>query len=974
MKISLILPLFLFISLFAEAQQPYIIRLTKENGLPTNEVYNLHQDQKGYMWIATDKGLYRYDGTNYRLYSHSKMSHKSGSYIKEDRFGRIWYRNFDGAIFYVENDSLKLLGNELLSAGNKEMVMLQDELIYIDRTSSIIYFDIVKMKIKKKQPLLHPFATITRVDSQFYSITYNNKVDFYNSNNQLIKTYQGFNKSSSIYGTAIKGDTIISFEGYGNEQFLYAFYNEKRHIWYHNHSGIQIQGFERISNTLWILNRVGLLSIDLNTHDVKENLVKDASASHVIVDKNKYIWISTTSNGIYIFPSQSNERVYEFPIANAKIKRINHQFILYNEFGEIIHFDNNKKNIKPIYHNNSKFAIYDIVNLGQRKIFSNSNTNNQNINLFKYDNQTLLGLSGGLKEMVMLDHKYAVSALTGGASINLFVESKTPSIWDDFYHKQLAKDTNFIFLGFDSSVNIYNDVRARTVAFDSFNRIIYWGTNIGLIYANTDTLGELNYDGDRLYTSKIILKNEALFILTNSGQLLIKNKLSEIENLELVNKHGPFFWMKSLNNKLYLATAQSIIELELNALESLMKKPIIHKIITHKKTAEINDIEMKDSFYYLTSNNLIIELDRYINTGKNEIPFYVNYILAKNKLIYNLKNPHFNHLENDIDIHFSVLDYYNNEHLIKYRINEETWKTIDPSQRILSLASLSKGEYHISFSIDDIIYHEAIVFTIKAPWYLQWWFIVLSVLMILFLIYLFYTWRIKTSLKENKYQLEKSNLEKDLRNSMLSSIKSQMNPHFLFNALNTIQSFIITEDKNKAANYLSKFSKLTRSVLEMSEKDRISLQEEINTLTMYLDLEKMRFEDFNYKIEIKPNIDIMQTYIPSMILQPYIENAIKHGLLHLNGQKNLTIHFDKKNNQELTITIEDNGIGRKRSEEINRLQKDKHQSFATEANKKRIELLNQEKNKIGVEYIDKTDTNGRAIGTVVVLTITTENH
>ncbi|MBK7958359.1 MAG: hypothetical protein IPK03_09705 [Bacteroidetes bacterium] len=369
MKISLILPIYLFISLFAEAQQPYIIRLTKENGLPTNEVYNLHQDQKGYMWIATDKGLYRYDGTNYRLYSHTKMSHKSGSYIKEDRFGRIWYRNFDGAIFYVENDSLKLLGNELLSAGNKEMVMLQDELIYIDRTSSIIYFDIVKMKIKKKQPLMHPFATITRVDSQFYSITYNNKVDFYNSNNQLIKTYQGINESSIIYGTAIKGDTIISFEGFGNAQFLYAFYNKKHHLWYHNQNGNQIQGFERISNTLWILNRVGLLSIDLNTHDAKENLVKDASASHVIVDKNKYIWISTTSNGIYIFPSKSNERVYEFPIANSKIKLIDKKLILFNEFGEIIHFDNHKKNIEPIYHNNSKFAIYDILNLGQRKYF-----------------------------------------------------------------------------------------------------------------------------------------------------------------------------------------------------------------------------------------------------------------------------------------------------------------------------------------------------------------------------------------------------------------------------------------------------------------------------------------------------------------------------------------------------------------------------------------------------------------------------
>jgi LytS/YehU family sensor histidine kinase len=104
-------------------------------------------------------------------------------------------------------------------------------------------------------------------------------------------------------------------------------------------------------------------------------------------------------------------------------------------------------------------------------------------------------------------------------------------------------------------------------------------------------------------------------------------------------------------------------------------------------------------------------------------------------------------------------------------------------------------------------------------------------------------------------ELEKAMLEKNLRQSMLSSIKAQMNPHFLFNALNTIQSYILTEDKDNAANYLSKFSKLTRKILEMSDKERVSLQEEIDALILYIELEKMRFDDLNFTIQIAKDLN-----------------------------------------------------------------------------------------------------------------------
>ena len=281
------------------------------------------------------------------------------------------------------------------------------------------------------------------------------------------------------------------------------------------------------------------------------------------------------------------------------------------------------------------------------------------------------------------------------------------------------------------------------------------------------------------------------------------------------------------------------------------------------------------------------------------------------------------------------------------------------------MASLSSGEYNVQFKLNNVLIHEYVQFTIKKPWYLQYWVIGFFVFSIFLLAYLIYKNRIKESKKENDVLLEKTKLEKDLRQSLLSSIKSQMNPHFLFNALNTIQSYIITEDKENASNYLSKFSKLTRKILDMSDKETITLQEEIDALILYVELEKMRFDDLNFTIEFEKDFNANKILIPSMIIQPYVENAIKHGLLHKEGDKQLFIKITK-NHTTLFIQIEDNGIGRRLSEQINKNKSNNHLSFASNANLKRIELLNIEKNEIGIEYIDKQNENDESdTGTIV---------
>lgn len=213
---------------------------------------------------------------------------------------------------------------------------------------------------------------------------------------------------------------------------------------------------------------------------------------------------------------------------------------------------------------------------------------------------------------------------------------------------------------------------------------------------------------------------------------------------------------------------------------------------------------------------------------------------------------------------------------------------------------------------------------------------------------------------------EKIQLEKQLAQSMLTSIKAQMNPHFYFNALNSIQAFIYKNDTQNAIDYLGKFSKLTRNILNQTSQEKISLDEEMKMLEWYLDLEKMRFNhSFNFEIKAAPDIDVRNTKIPPMLIQPYAENAVKHGFNGKNRNGWIQIHFSQEEDV-LCVEIEDNGIGRAEAAKYSNAET----SFSTHANQKRLEILNAQIGRdITVKYIDKTNPEGKSIGTLVILYI-----
>lgn len=229
-------------------------------------------------------------------------------------------------------------------------------------------------------------------------------------------------------------------------------------------------------------------------------------------------------------------------------------------------------------------------------------------------------------------------------------------------------------------------------------------------------------------------------------------------------------------------------------------------------------------------------------------------------------------------------------------------------------------------------------------------------------------------IKKNE-AIEKIALTSELRKSQLSTIVAQMNPHFIFNTLNTIQGLIYKNDKASSTKYIGKFSELVRDILKNSNQQEISLEEELYHLKTYLELEKMRFEDdLNITLNIDNQLDKSNIMLPPILIQPYIENAIFHGLFHKKGKKNLLIDFAKSSKVDyLQITIDDDGIGRILSQQLNS-QRRKHESFAISAIEKRINLLNQSlTRKIEIVIIDKVDDANNPTGTRVTISIPTNS-
>ncbi|HSH65944.1 MAG TPA: histidine kinase, partial [Bacteroidia bacterium] len=328
----------------------------------------------------------------------------------------------------------------------------------------------------------------------------------------------------------------------------------------------------------------------------------------------------------------------------------------------------------------------------------------------------------------------------------------------------------------------------------------------------------------------------------------------------------------------------------------------------------------------------------------------------------------FNYNERNFKIAYNGLTYKDKSHVYSYRLAglDTTWQTTRSNELLFN--NLAPGNYSFQVkvaNINDKWSSQAATysFTIKKPFWLTWWFILLEIIALGLIVYITILWRTSSIQKK---EAEKLRINKLLSEYQMKALTAQMNPHFIFNAINSIQNFIIQNHSTLAYDYLIKFSKLIRLVLNNSKDNEISIQQELEMLALYIELEQLRFENsFEYHLQVSPDIDIDSLMIPGLLLQPYIENAIWHGLMPLKNKKG-AISLTIKNEKDcLKITISDNGVGRKASDQIKKkIVHRSHKSVGMELTGKRIELFGQE-NKFSIQIIDNYDDNGIATGTTV---------
>ena len=339
---------------------------------------------------------------------------------------------------------------------------------------------------------------------------------------------------------------------------------------------------------------------------------------------------------------------------------------------------------------------------------------------------------------------------------------------------------------------------------------------------------------------------------------------------------------------------------------------------------------------------------------------------------------HLSYDENFFSIEISSLDYTNpakNRYRYKLENVDKDWIYADANNRVAEYKKVQPGTYRFEAtgSNNDGVWGDKIItllVSIKPAWWKTKWFRILLVFIIILLLVLLVYWRIQRIKKKHDIDRKLLEFEKQKFDLEQKALRLQMNPHFIFNSLNSIQSYILENDAEKAVLYLGKFSQLMRLILSHSSNQYISLKEELDAVTHYLDLEKLRFENkFDYTIKLGKTLDEEFIEIPPMIIQPYIENAIIHGLLHKPAKGNIVIEF-KGDDKKLICTITDDGIGRQRSMEIEKQMGIKRKSRGMLITQARLEILNrQSEDEFSVKVIDLKDENGDPSGTKVELII-----
>lgn len=978
----------LFISLVGynlKSQNLTLKHFSISHGLPSSECYTTVKDSKGFLWIGTDAGVVKYDGYDFKTYNNSKgLSDNTVFKIHEDRQGRIWMATFSGKMYYYLYETDSIYSIEANSYLSDKMAFYPFDFAFDN--ADTLYISNARRGYIKINPPVYKTATekYQRKNNLFLKVLNNGQFIFGSDFEDKI----GYERWMEI--DYYQGDQKVN-NNPSNVKVASRF-TQVRAVKQNNGNYVFSDGV----SILQITDKTQTIVVDSLSHDEKIGII---SLSR---DKKNNIWVGTYLHGLYLFENGDFSKKPKIFFQNTSVSNIieglaGGYWVSTLEDG-------------LYYIPSLNFSCFDkSIGITADKIWAIYKHNHTFFALSadKILNEIELDSPGPIVKNKLLTSSWS---LFGEDSLLLFCGT-TSSLYNTTNHNLIdlwkyrgskkypqylryARSYNkdyFLGCGYDDIFLVNKRTAEATIIknhlpnlssvfFDGKKYLI--GTKKGLLYLRN---GQIEKPGDKypILNNKIvdIIKvNETVFLASRgAGVICLEN--DKVIKQFTENNGLPSNICKSICkdrfNNVWVGTNRGMVKIKLKSENDFY----INSTDLSKGflSNEINQIFIDDSLVYFATNEGVGSFNIFdVKDVKNEIPIYIEELSANGVKYSSKKINHFEHDQNNIRISYKGI-YLRGEGDLRYRYKFEgidnNWNYTTETQ--IQFSNLAPGDYIFVLEVQntDGTFSQKptrILFAIDPPFWKSWWFILSGIIASLILIALYYKRRIDLIKNEEN---EKTKTNKLIAESELKALRAQMNPHFIFNAINSIQNYVLKNNTQEAHKYLTKFARLIRSVLENSKHDFILLSQEIESLKLYIELEALRASfSFDFSINVNTNMNVDSLLVPTMVIQPFVENAILHGLMPLKERRGLlTIKFEQEA-LKLKCTIEDNGIGRKAAEEIKLKKQSSHKSMGMSVTKERLDILNnQSEITSDVKIIDKL-VNGMASGTIVEIYLELKNN
>lgn len=943
-------------------------------------INDIFQDQKGYLWTGGYGGLSCFDGFTFRNYGPSNgLVNFSVQVITQDYQGNLIIGTTQGLSIWE----------------NPNPGRAQTTFINYTKTNGLLNEHINSLMSYKNRVLIG-------TDSGLY----------YLSNHKITPEPQ-------LAGKEVR--KII--KGHGNliivtPHRIYTMEGQKIQPLFH--FGNQ---YDTIFNTalidsehrLWVGTNIGLFKLEPNAGPSMLQIVVGSEGKEItslFSDKTNSIWAGTHQKLLHLYENKIKDYRIGREINSNDIMSITSDYeqnIWIGTQGGLFKFRDEGFASFGSEDGIGSTMIYPVVNDSAGKIWFGTDRGG----MYSYDGKTFhnFGIANGLPGNTVRGLQFDTLGrlwigtekglgILEGNHIRTIESTKNIFIQTIYVDKKMN-----LWIGHDRGLAILHNIMAKTPqleqvqlpgnqeAIDHFVTAFQENENGGMWMASF-VKGLLYWDGKTIKnvteefniqthsaTDVLLDKSQHLFVASMDGLYAIdlrNHKTIRVSEKDGLNSSLVYSLMLSEEEKtLWVGTNQGVNKLNISSIFSGKKL----QVLSFGKMEGFEGVECntggicreKDGSLWFGTVDGLIKYNpvKYLENIQAPMLNFTGFKLSYNDTALP-PNPVLSHNQNNITFQFQGICLTNPEK-IKYSHRllgfEAKWS---PSgiQNYVAYSNLPPGDYTFSVRCcnnQGIWSKSPLLFSFKvlpALWQ-RWWFILIEFCTLLLGTIIIVQIRIR---QIKKIQGRESKIQIEMVRNELKALRAQMNPHFLFNSLNSIQNFIVNRKEDDAIFYLNRFAKLMRMILNNSEKSMVSIGEEMEALTIYLDLEKMRFEGkFEYHIELDKNIDPEFEMIPTMLIQPFVENAILHGLVTKPSQGNISIHIFNKNNG-IVATIADDGIGREKAMKINKDGHKGHRSMGMKITQDRLKLLSDaHQSPIAFSITDLKDNKGEGCGTLVEL-------